>query len=197
MSVMPEPALSVTEKRARSQSALVHPLDFFYALSGLQLPSMDVVEPDAVPQPYRGLLVHTSDMTSTLENFHGSSVHLRLLRREKRGDEYFREVILLLEKPEKAVEFGAIKINLPRFPREAREQILQEHWPLGRILRTFNIAYRSRPAGFLRVSADSLISDALHVPEGERLFGRRNNLLDLEDHPLAEIVEILPPATES
>src|SRR2546423_8207113 len=98
-------------KRGRPEPfALAHPLDDFYAQMGLTLPPLQEVDGEAVPQPYRRLLVHDHDMTPTLENFHERDIHLRLLGRRRKRDQYFREVVLLLDGSDEPVEFGAIKI---------------------------------------------------------------------------------------
>ena len=150
-----------------------------------------------MPEPYKTLLVHQNDMTPTLENFHGQSVHLRVLGRERRGNEYFREVVLHLEGTEQPVEFGAIKIHLDRFPQVVRRRILEEKWPLGHILKDFNIPHASSPSAFLRVASDPLINSSLGLTGAQLLFGRRNTLLNPAKQPLAEIVEILPPVTKA
>ena len=99
---------SITRPRSSAASlAISHPLDEFYARMGLTLPPLEQVDGEAVPQPYRQLLVHHNDMTPTLEKFHQHDIHLRLLGRRHRGDEYFREVVLLLDGTNQAVEFGA------------------------------------------------------------------------------------------
>lgn len=170
-----------------------YPLDEFYARSGLILPPMNHIEGEAVPEPYRGLLVHERDMTSTLENFHGSGIHLRLVSQQQRGEEYFREVVLALDGSETPVEFGAIKIDLSCFPAEAREQILAAHFPLGRILKDHGLAYQSCPRVFLRVASDKTISRLLGLNGAHVLFGRRNTLRTPEGRSMAQIVEILPP----
>ena len=69
-----------------------------------------------VPEPYRTLLVHRADMTSTLENFYKDKLRVELLRCHTRGQEYFRAVALRLEESGRRVEFGAIKIMLDLFP---------------------------------------------------------------------------------
>src|SRR5262245_16468240 len=74
------------------ESSSFHPLDEFYADLGRPLPPLEQVEAEAVPQPYRQLLVHHRDMTPTLEAFHGRDIHLRLLGRRRKGEQYFREV---------------------------------------------------------------------------------------------------------
>ena len=176
-----------------SPESVAYPLDEFYARSGLNLPPLDQVDGEAVPEPYKTLLVHERDMTSTLETFHKTGIHLRLISREQRGDEYFREVVLVLDDSEKPVEFGAIRINLALFSESARAAILEERFPLGHILKDFAIEYQSRPKAFLRMASDKTINKLLGLTGAHLLYGRRNSLLNPAGESLAEIVEILPP----
>ena len=95
-----------------------YPLDEFYARAGLtRCRLIERLPGEQVPEPYRTLLVHETDMTPTLEKFHGGDIHLRILNREQRDDFYFREVVaanaMAANKP---VEFGANKISLYLFP---------------------------------------------------------------------------------
>jgi hypothetical protein len=170
-----------------------HPLDELYAKAGLTLPHIETLPGAQVPEPYQQLLVHDGDMTPTLETFHQSSIHLNVLGREQRDDFYFREVLLLTDDAEKTVEFGAIKIHLGLFPPAARQEILREHLPLGTILARHKIGHTSRPKAFLKVQSDAFINGILGISGPHTLFGRRNTLSNLQGHPLAEIVEILPP----
>ncbi len=180
---------------AGSLQSIAYPLDEFYARSGLNLPPLDQIDGEAMPEPYKSLLVHERDMTSTLENFHKAGIHLRLIGRRQQGDEYFREVVLVLDGSEKPVEFGAIRINLALFPAGAREAILQEQYPLGHLLKDFAIDYQSRPRAFLRLASDKTINEFLKLTGAHLLYGRRNTLLDPAGRALADIVEILPPAS--
>ena len=75
-----------------------YPLDEFYALAKRELPPIEQVPGEAVPEPYRRLLVHQNDMTPTLEKFHADRVHLKVISRQTRGDFYFREVVLLTDR---------------------------------------------------------------------------------------------------
>src|SRR5438309_7610903 len=117
---------SLTQRFDVAAARLAHPLDEFYAQMGLTLPPLQQVDGEALPQPYKQLLVHHDDMTPTLEKFHGRDIHLRLLGRRRKDDEYFREVVLLLDGTDEPVEFGAIKIYLNLFTPETRQQILEE-----------------------------------------------------------------------
>ena len=132
-------------------SPVAYPLDEFYTQAGRVLPVIEAIEDRAVPEPYQSLLVHTNDMTPTLESFHGRQLHLRVLHRQLREDFYFREVVLVLDETEVAVEFGAIKINLSLFPPPARREILEEREPLGHILAHHKVAHACRPKAFLRI----------------------------------------------
>ena len=184
---------SDSHARTPPGESIAYPLDEFYARSGTTLPPLDQVEGQAVPEPYRTLLVHDHDMTSTLETFHGAGVHLRLLGRERKGDDYFREVLLVLDGSERPVEFGAIQIHLDRFPDAARRDILEERYPLGHVLKDHAIPYASRPKAFLRIASDKIINSVLHLQGAHVLYGRRNTLSNPAGEPLAQIVEILPP----
>jgi chorismate-pyruvate lyase len=152
------------------------------------------IEAEAVPEPFRTLLVHRTDMTSTLENFHKEKLRVEVLGCHTIGQEYFREVVLRLEKSGRRVEFGAIKILLDLFPADARQEILCERQPLGRILTESGVEFSSQPRGYVRIASDNFISRALDLIAPQFLYGRRNTLIDPWSRPLAEILEILPPA---
>jgi chorismate-pyruvate lyase len=170
-----------------------HPLDELYAHAGLVLPRIEAIPGHTVPAPYQQLLVHEGDMTPTLEAYFESTIHLEVLRREQRGDFYFREVLLRTDDTNSAVEFGAIKISLGFFPAPARQDILRERLPLGTILARYNLQHLSKPKAFLTVTSDAFINRALGLEGEHTLFGRRNTLSSTDGHPFAEIVEILPP----
>jgi hypothetical protein len=82
---------------------------------------------------------------------------------------------------------------LDLFPFEARQEILREHQPLGRILTEFGVAFSSQPRAYLRLVSDDFINRTLDLKGPQFLYGRRNTLVDAWERPLAEIVEILPP----
>ena len=157
------------------------------------MPRIERIDGESVPEPYQSLLVHSQDMTPTLEQFHGDTIHLEVLRREVRDDFYFREVVLKLDAGERPVEFGAIRIDLSLFAAGARRLILDEHLPLGHILKDCGVGHSSRPKAFLRVESDEFMNGVLELSGGNTLFGRRNTLFDPHQRALAEIVEILPP----
>jgi chorismate-pyruvate lyase len=190
-SISPDPAPNA-ERPAVAISPFLYPLDDFYAVAHRPLPTIEPVAGGEVPEPYKQLLVHDSDMTSTLAAFHGQPIALDVMSREIRNDAYLREVVLRTRGSRKPVEFGAIRINLHRFESEPRRRILDESAPLGQILADCKVPYQSRPKTFLRITADEFIGGLLGVAVGTVLFARRNTLSDPQQRSLAEIVEILP-----
>ncbi|MBM3844866.1 MAG: hypothetical protein FJ405_01090 [Verrucomicrobia bacterium] len=181
-----------------SVQPLLHPLDESCARAGRRIPSAKALQPEDMPEPYRSLLVHDTDMTSTLSAFHGNRLHLEVLSVELGGDACLREVVLRVDGTRKPVEFGAIKIHLHALPPPARRLVLEGRVPLGQILRDAQIPFLSKPKGYLKVVADEFMSAALELKDSKaELFGRRNTLTDPRLGPIAEIVEILPPAVAS
>ncbi len=189
----------------------VFPLRWFYNQAEKRLPAVEELDSEALPQPYRDLLFHDRDMTSTLKRFHRAErIWVQALARERQGDLYHRLVVLRITSPSpsgsdstsddqdpacgRPVEFGAIRIHLDRFPALARDWILEESKPLGRILLDAKIAYVSRPERFFKTVTDNWIGSALQMEEGQVVYGRCNVLWDGNSPglALAEIVEILP-----
>lgn len=136
-------------------------------------------------------------MTPTLEKFHGQHVQLRMQKSSRTGSTFWRQVVLVLQSPPTPVEFGAINIYLDRFSPKMQQVILENQRPLGGILQDHALAHTSRPQVFFRIAADVLINEALQLTGHPMLFGRCNRLLDTAQQPLADIVEILPPADPS
>jgi hypothetical protein len=172
----------------------LYPLEELYALRGRTLPAIDPVEAREMPEPYRSLLAHESDMTTTLESFYGERLEVVVLGRRLAGREYFREVLLRLGPGGRRVEYGAIRIILDILPDGVRREILREQQPLGRILAERGVEFSSQPRAYLRLASDDFMNGVLDLAGPHWLYGRRNTLLDSWERPLAEIVEILPPA---
>lgn len=178
---------------AASPSQAIFPLDEFYAHAGLPLPRIEQIAGVEVPEPYKSLLVHFNDMTPTLAAHHQSTIYIDVLRRERRGDFYFREVVLRLDRDNQPVEFGANRVCLPQLPEDARRLILEEHLPLGQILHQCQVPHRSFPKCFIRVEADEFIDHAFDLAGRSVLYGRQARILNPRGQPISEIVEILPP----
>ena len=183
-------------RRAHAIPAWAALLERFYEPTGLSVPTLRELKAEEVPQPYQGLLVHSSDMTPTLTNFYGQALLLRVLSRERQADSYKREVILWLAEDARPVEYGVIRIHLDRLPPRARELVLQEQRPLGDILHGEAVPHLSWPKGFFRLKADAHAGAALGLRRAGLLYGRRNVLLDGSRRLLAEVIEVLAPVAK-
>jgi chorismate-pyruvate lyase len=170
------------------------PLMVSLARSGKDLPVIHGLEACDLPEPYRALLVHQRDMTSTLESHYGSRTHLDVFQAVEEEGLLDREVILRLDRDERPVEYGAIRIYVNRFPEAARVAIREGERPLGYLLDAFDVAYQSRPDAFFRLTPTKDIAGALAIVPSTLLYGRRNVLVNPQLEPLAYVVEILAPA---
>ena len=148
------------------------------------------VDREGMDPPYRELLCHDRDMTSTLAKFHGGEVLLEIFEEREDPACYMREV--LLKVGEKPVEYGLIRIFLENFPEELRSLIVSGSQPLGAILNESGLVYSSRPGGFLKIPGETFEPDFFPPTGGEFLFGRYNELIGADQQIVARIIEILP-----
>lgn len=170
---------------------MLFPLDFVYARSGVTLPKVEAIDPEKIPLPYRLLLVHTTDMTLTLERHFGGRVALRPLATFASGPWYFRRVLLAQEYTGRPVEMGAIRIKIGVFSDRIRRQILKNDVPLGRLLRDGGVQYESRPKAFLSVTPNSEMMGVFWMREPRTLYGRRTEMIH-DGAKIGDIVEVLP-----
>jgi hypothetical protein len=197
MPATPEPATSESADLALALHWLM-PLHFFYERQERPLPDFRFLGPKEVPYPYRSLLVHENDMTPTLAAFHHSKLYLEIHERVESGDYLMRLVTLHAASSDLPVEFGAIGIHLENFSPEVRDAVVEGRTPLGGVLGEFGVSHHgSAAAPYFSVPADEMMAGTLRQPEGAKLFGRCNQLVDDDGLAIADIVEILPRSDES
>jgi len=175
-------------------ASLLKPLADFY--TGRPLPEVRFIEAARIPQAYRQLLDHSNDMTSTLQRFHNEEIRVHVLHSRQDDTYYEREVLLVTRDTRRTVEFGAIEILLELFPSDAQREIFRAKMPLGAILQSFHIEYKSKPRAFFEIESDDAMNAALALSHTQTLYGRCNEITNTEGQVLAEIVEILPPAID-
>jgi len=180
----------------RAQPPWAALLERFYARVGLRPPVLRQVAGEEMPQPYRSLLVHSSDMTPTLEAFYRRPIDLTVLSRELHDQSYLREVVLQARANPRPVEYGVIRICLNHLPPVVARSVLEAQRPFGGILQAEAIPHLSWPQAFFRAEADSHMSAVLGLEKPAVLYGRRNVLLDGSRHLLAEVIEILAPVAQ-
>jgi chorismate-pyruvate lyase len=174
--------------------SLLKPLADFYTRRAL--PEVRFIEAARMPPASRQLLDHSHDMTSTLQRFHGEEIRVHMLESRQDDTRYERKVLLVTRDTWKTVEFGAIEIFLELFPTAARGEILRAEMPLGAILRSFRIDYKSKPRAFFEIDSDDVMNATLALSHTHTLYGRCNEITNNEGRILADIVEILPPAID-
>jgi chorismate-pyruvate lyase len=185
--------MPATGQSTGTRTAWAALLDRFYTRAGLPLPSLKRLRPEEIPQPYQGLLMHSADMTPTLERFYGRALGLTVFSRRHDGDSYLREVVLTVAAGGRPIVYGAICIWLDELPPAARRHVLEEQRPLGKILETEAIPHLSWPQAFFRIQSDAHLAAALRLARPTSLYGRRNVLLDGSRRLLAEVIEVLAP----
>lgn len=160
--------------------------------AGIPADSFQWIEGAEIPPPYRDLLVHKRDMTSTLAEFHKTEIDLDVLNVSNQRGGYAREVVLIATSSGKPVEYGAIVIQLDHFSNSVREAIVLGKEPLGNILSRMGCAYQSRPRGFFSIHAPKVCQERFGCSEKTVLYGRCNQLVSTDEKELASIIEILP-----
>lgn len=182
---------SKRKKPTQSFGEVLYPLNLAYERAGLAPPAAESIDPDAIPSPYRNLLVHEQDMTMTLEQHFGGQIALRPLSTFSKGSSYFRRVLLVQTYSGRPVEMGAIRMNLDAFDTTIRAQIRRNDIPLGRLLRDGRVDYRSRPKVFLAVTPNPEMMGVFWMREPRTLYGRQTEVM-LKGRKIGDIVEILP-----
>ena len=172
---------------------MIHELLGLFPGDGLSLDDFQPVDAAEVPDPYRTLLVHHEHMTVTLEERYGTKVHLFVLDRKHDRKAYARKLILRAGAGGPVILAGIMRIRLDVCGPEARDRIISESAPPGRIL---------IEQGFLR-SIENLAFFRVRVGEAlRRLFeasGRatftycRTAGISLEGAPAVELLEMVSP----
>lgn len=185
------PPAVLDQPAATATTDILAPLRFFYGL-GSESPRVTFLDADALPEPAHHLLVHLSDMTGRLRDFHHSEISLDVHAKSRIGNYLVRASVLKRQSDDVPVEFGAIGIHLDGFDDDSRELILGGKVPLGGIITRNGVSHTSHPCGFFRIEIDHKLATLLGGWEGQTLFGRCNVLLHGDGSPLAEVVEVLP-----
>lgn len=172
---------------------MFYPLSKYYRDYGIPMPEFESVQAESLPEPYRHLLVHESDMTGRLTAFHGEAMGLRVIEKKILCGVLARRVVLCGRETNRGVEFGEILIYLNRFQPEVRKLIEACEIPLGGILVQHQVGFFNCPSRYLKIVADGMIAGTLGISKGVELYGRKNKLTSYEGETLAEIIEILPP----
>lgn len=172
--------------------SLMWPLNLFYAYYNRDMPEITPLFDWHMPEPYKQLLVHTRNMTPTLEGFHKSTIHIERLNVVPDQSECSREVILRLDTNNRPVEYGASRIFLNTLPVKAVDLICEGYMPLGTILNQCHCDHTVVLSGFFKIKPTAFFNTVFSAVNSTSLYGRRNTLVALDGQPMAEVCEILP-----
>jgi hypothetical protein len=181
----------MTQNTAEWISVVARPLVAFCGEDAAK--ALDLLLPSQIPEPYRSLLVHESDMTGTLERHRGQAMLLHTIESVITPDRVIRHVELRGSEDKQTAEFGAIEITLDQFEAGPREEILGSGLPLGTILKKAKMDFISRPIAYFRIKPGASVRHSFGAPADGWLYGRCNQLLALNGRTIADVVEILPP----
>ena len=181
----------MTQNVAERIGVVARPLLAFWGEEAAR--AIEFLVPDQIPEPYRSLLVHESDMTGTLERYCGQAMLLHTIERVITPDRVVRHVELRGADDNQAAEFGAIEISLDEFAAGPREEILEGVLPLGTILKKAEMDFTSRPIAYFRIQPGAAVRHSFGMLDRGWLYGRCNQLLTLNGRGIADVVEILPP----
>jgi hypothetical protein len=167
--------------------------EFYKTLPELPAIFATFVPAESIPQPQHDLLVHLSDMTSTLTRYYGEPLRLKVIDRHEGPQWYRRHIVLETATSRRPVEYGAMQILLPLLSEAARQEVLAARSPLGAVLARHRLTYRHCPGGFFHIHSNRLIEQSLGLAGPHWLYGRCNCMSDSAGQVVAEVVEILPP----
>ncbi|CAN5589529.1 hypothetical protein BH11PLA2_BH11PLA2_42360 [soil metagenome] len=163
-----------------------------YDLLAQAVAACERITAEAMPEPYRELLVHASHMTVTLETYFRQSVMVEVLQSLVDGDEYGRQILLRLQDSGRVVQFGVVQINLNVLPPHVREEIISERTPLGRVLIQNGVLTRVEPMAYLALNANADFAKWFSVAVGTKLYGRIG-VIFAGDEAAIEVLEVLAP----
>ncbi|MFO0801541.1 MAG: hypothetical protein U0791_00265 [Gemmataceae bacterium] len=155
-------------------------------------PEAVTVPAEAIPQPYRKLLVHHDHMTVTVEEHFGGAVDVRVLECRRNGDEYARKILLALHEGGRVVQFGLVRIDLGVCPAPVRDAIVEGKTPLGRVLIQHDMLRRIEPTAFVKVKLSPKMAEWFGSAAGTETYGRLG-VIYTGEKPAVEVLEILAP----
>jgi hypothetical protein len=152
----------------------------------------ELVPPGRVPAPYQQLLVNEHHMTLTVEGYHHDPVDVKVLEYRVAGDSYARKILLTLQKTQRVVMFGLMRVNFQYCSDEVRREIMAGQTPLGRVLIEHNVLRRVEPTAFVRVVPAAAMMEWFDLARPKPTYGRFA-LIHCDEQPAVELLEIVTP----
>jgi chorismate-pyruvate lyase len=186
---MPSPALLTAEQSATHREDM-HQLvgRFFAELS--ELGTFTAVDSADLPDDYARLLAHHEHMTVSLEQFHGGTVSVHVLKECSCADFYARNSLLSRHSDGRIVQFGIMRIDLAGLRSSVREAIEAHAAPLGRILIEHGLLREVQLLALWRIEPGDVLREKLKLDKGQVIFGRTANIR-VSGEPRVDLLEIV------
>ena len=149
----------------------------------------DHVSRHQTPEPYKQLLVHEHHMTVTMEQYHNTSVEVRVLDEVLVNNLYHRKIVLVKSGTDEVVQFGIVRFNLDFVTVEVRNHILEGKIPLGRILINYNVLRHIDLGAILRLTAGPGLAKFAQMEEGQITYGRMATIF-CNHRPALDLLEV-------
>jgi chorismate-pyruvate lyase len=145
-----------------------------------------------LPTVYRRLLAHTGHMTVTVEDRHSSPVNVQVLQIHQTLTHYSRKILLRRQSDLRVVQFGIVRLALDALESAAREEILSQQAPLGRVLIEHGVMRAVQLLGLWQVACGSELAEHFQTAPGHTTYGR-TALIYCNGEPAIELLEIVAP----
>jgi hypothetical protein len=172
---------------------VIHELLGLFPGNGLPAGDFQPVDAADVPEPYRRLLVHREHMTVTLEERYGTKVHLVVLERRHDRSTYARKLILRAGVGGPVILAGIMRIRLDVCGPEARDRIISESTPLGRVLIEQGFLRSIENLAFFRVRMGEALRGLFEATGRATFTYCRTAGISLGGEPAVELLEIVSP----
>ncbi len=144
------------------------------------------------PEPYKRLLVHEGHMTVAMEEFHRSSVLVKVLDRKLDGNIYSRKILLNRSDNGAVIQFAVIRFDLDMVLPAVRDEILSERTPLGRILINYNVFRFVDLGAILKITAGPAFARLCGCSTGEATYARLATIF-CNQKPAVDLLEVAAP----
>ncbi|MBY0588523.1 hypothetical protein K2X85_15210 [bacterium] len=157
-----------------------------------ELPHAEIIPAEAVPAPYRDLLVHHGHMTETLDRYYSSSVAVHPYLVHRHGEMYGRKLDLSIPPDGKIVMTGLMIINLTFVGAEVALKIVEGKTPLGRLLIENNVLREVNSGTYLKLAPTDPLVKRFHSSADRPAYGRLATIF-FSDKPAVDLLEIVAP----
>ena len=136
------------------------------------LPRCDFVPAEALPQPFRELLVHQGHMTAKVEAYYGERLGVRVIDFTNENGLYTRISSLYRLGRAESIQFNVAQVALRHFDEVSVAEILRGERPLGRILADYITHRQVQARNYLRVVPSDAMMTCFGVESMKSTYGR-------------------------